>query len=82
MPPTVTRERLILIIDIIMFIIAIISMVLTALNFYMAGYASGGGDYIGAQNHLMHACASTAFLAVSMMWIFVRFSRNWGKRII
>ena len=76
------RNKILLSIDIIMFIIAIISIVFTALNFYNAGYCFGGGNPAESQNYLMYAGASIAFLAVSMMWIFVRFFRNWGKKLI
>ena len=76
------RDRIILSVDIIMFIIAIISMVFLAINFYNAGYSFGGGDSLKAQHHLIYAGTSIAFLAVSMTWIFVRFFRNWGKRLI
>lgn len=76
------KNRMMLSIDIIMFIIAIISMVFIAINFYNAGYSFGGGDSLKAQHHLIYAGASIAFLAVSMTWIFIRFFRNWGKRLI
>jgi len=76
------RNRILLSVDIIMFIIAIISMVFTALNFYNAGYSFGGGDPAKSQQYLLYAGGSIAFLAVSMTWIFIRFFRNWGKRLI
>lgn len=77
-----TKGRIVLSIDIIMFIIAVISMVFIAINFYNAGYYFGGGDSLRSQSYLLYAGASIAFLSVAMMWIFVRFFRNWGKRLI
>ena len=73
------RDRIILSVDIIMFIIAIISMVFMDINFYNAG--SCFENDLKAR-YFMYAGASIAFLAVSMTWIFIRFFRNWGKRLI
>lgn len=79
MPLSDTWEGVILIVDIVMFAIAIISIIAMSLCFYRAGFFFGNGSVIYAQNQLMYAGACIATLSVSMTWIFVRFFRNWGK---
>lgn len=82
MPSMERREEILLMVDIIMFIIAIVSIILMALNFYRSGFFFGGGNAGYAQTYLMYGGASIATLSVSMTWIFVRFFRNWSKRTI
>ncbi len=71
-----TWERLMLYIDIIMFFVAVVSLISLVLNIYDAGYNFGGGDTAHAQKAMFYVAGSVAFLTFSMAWIFVRFFRN------
>ncbi|MCD6541703.1 MAG: hypothetical protein J7K38_00020 [Thermoplasmata archaeon] len=82
MPLRDTREGIILIVDIIMFVIAVISIILMSLNFYRAGFYFGNGSVGFAQTYLMYAGACIAPLSASMTWIFVRFFKNWNKKTL
>lgn len=70
------RERVTFYIDIIMFVVVVISLVFLVLHSYNAGLSTGEGTYINAQQEMMYMAACVAFLTASMTWIFVRFFRR------
>ncbi len=62
--------------DLIVMAIFVVSLVLLVVNSYFAGYELQFTRYAASHDMMWNVAVATAFLSVSLSWIFFRFFRN------